>query len=290
MRAKPKRLAELIWNLPGPVYVMTDAGEILDANPAFLELIASPSLTAARKLDAGALWCDAARRGVALQEIARHGMLLNFEFELCRLDGTHRTVLDTCYAVRLAGYDSRVICGALVDITERKAAEVELRRQAVRDPLTGCYNRRYLEALDSKLGPNDVWGAIVADIDRFKRYNDQFGHAAGDDALIRLARFLTAHVRPTDIIVRMGGDEFLILLFGQDTRYLTDVAVRFQLTAPQAAPVPFSLGWAVRDGEEPLQATIERADQQLIHVRIQERRDRAQRRGDAEAPATDGGS
>lgn len=267
----------LVQNLPEAIYVMTDGGRIIDGNTAFLTLIGARSMDEACAVNAEQLWCDADARLQALQEIARSGQLKDFEYTIRGLDGRTRTVLDTCYVERDVKSGERLLYGILVDITERKRAEDELRRAAIRDPLTGCYNRRYLEEMATRLGKDDSWGAVVVDIDHFKDYNDRFGHKAGDEVLLRLTRFLGQLVRPGDAVIRLGGDEFLVILFGKDADFIVDIASRFKDTAPKRAPVPFSLGWAVRDRGETLYETIARADEELIYIRVEERRGRRPR-------------
>jgi diguanylate cyclase (GGDEF)-like protein len=92
-----------------------------------------------------------------------------------------------------------------------------LRQQSVRDPLTGLYNRRFLEeALDRELArierKNLPLALIMMDVDHFKSFNDTFGHEAGDAVLRDLGGILQRHVRGGDIACRYGGEEFTIVL------------------------------------------------------------------------------
>ncbi len=92
-----------------------------------------------------------------------------------------------------------------------------LRMQSIRDPLTGLFNRRYMEEfLERELRraarAHRPIGVILLDLDHFKQYNDSFGHEAGDVLLQELAGLLRAHVRGEDIVCRYGGEEFLFLL------------------------------------------------------------------------------
>lgn len=92
-----------------------------------------------------------------------------------------------------------------------------LRQQSIRDPLTGLYNRRYLEeALERELlrgARNQTQvGVIMLDIDHFKQFNDTFGHAVGDLLLRELGSFLRRAIRGGDVACRYGGEEFLLLL------------------------------------------------------------------------------
>jgi diguanylate cyclase (GGDEF)-like protein/PAS domain S-box-containing protein len=103
------------------------------------------------------------------------------------------------------------------DIEERKLAEQELRSQAERDPLTGLLNRRRFEhelkRCQRRLADRSEPAAslILLDIDHFKLVNDSFGHQAGDEALVQVARLLERRLRDSDAIVRLGGDEFAVL-------------------------------------------------------------------------------
>ena len=160
--------------------------------------------------------------------------------------------------------------GVLVDITRRKELEDRLREQLIRDALTGCYNRRFLLDLEAELqtGGEGRWGCIFIDIDHFKTYNDRHGHASGDQVLQRMARFLMRDVRTDEPVIRIGGDEFIIVLIGDNAGRTETVASRLQLAAVRSAPVAFSLGWALRTNGESFEQTIERADHELIGVRV----------------------
>ena len=181
-------------------------------------------------------------------------------------------MLDTTYACRDPVTGDLFYHGVFVDISGRKQQEDDLREQSVRDPLTGCFNRRYLQDVDRRLvGAAESWGCIYIDIDHFKQYNDEHGHQMGDHTLIRMSRFLMRQVRAEEAVVRVGGDEFLIVLESAEETHAEMVARRLQLAALRTAPVPFSLGWATRRDEESFQQTIHRADQNLMAVRVIER-------------------
>jgi len=106
-----------------------------------------------------------------------------------------------------------------LQISEIEALQAKLKEQAIRDPLTGLYNRRYLqEALERELhkAQRDVLplSLVLMDLDRFKNCNDTYGHKAGDLVLQALADMLCETTRKEDIICRYGGEEFLVVLPG----------------------------------------------------------------------------
>jgi diguanylate cyclase (GGDEF)-like protein/PAS domain S-box-containing protein len=103
------------------------------------------------------------------------------------------------------------------DITERKRAEAELSRQALHDALTGLPNRRYLEKrlasiIEQARSRHQNVGVVYLDLDGFKLVNDTLGHAVGDQLLKKVALRLQESLRGSDMLFRMGGDEFTLVL------------------------------------------------------------------------------
>jgi len=149
-----------------------------------------------------------------------------YTFQGLRKDGTKIDI--ECHGSRMdARAESRgeaVLISSILDITERIRAERELgaiqeqlREQAIRDALTGCYNRRYLEeSLGQELTRAERAGRcvslIMADIDHFKAVNDIHGHLAGDEVLRQVGSLLGGAARASDITCRYGGEEFIVLL------------------------------------------------------------------------------
>lgn len=103
------------------------------------------------------------------------------------------------------------------DISEKKEAERELRRLATKDVLTGLYNRHWLmeylpKALKKAKTTEQMLALLFIDLDGFKNVNDSQGHTAGDQLLKSVASRLQSVLRPSDNVVRLGGDEFLVVL------------------------------------------------------------------------------
>jgi diguanylate cyclase (GGDEF)-like protein/PAS domain S-box-containing protein len=117
----------------------------------------------------------------------------------------------------------------VVDVTERRRLETELRHLADHDPLTGLLNRRGLEAeLERQVGHVNRYGdrgaLLVLDLDHFKTVNDTLGHEAGDQLIVAVAGILEERLRESDTVARLGGDEFAILLPEADLESAQDVA------------------------------------------------------------------
>lgn len=100
---------------------------------------------------------------------------------------------------------------------EKRTLRKELEREAVTDPLTGLYNRRFLmERLRSEVESLERYGGVCSvvmlDLDHFKRYNDSYGHVAGDEVLEQLAWVCLNEARDADVVARYGGEEFTLVL------------------------------------------------------------------------------
>ena len=274
----PATLRQFAAHIGEGIYISTPGGDILDANRAFMEIVGVESLEALKAVKTQDLM-DPARRSEEAALYESKGAVQSFEFELKRPDGETRYVRDTSYVVRDEQTGELFYHGILVDISAQKALEDQLVELSVRDPLTGCYNRRFFGVLEEQLEASEAttWGCIYLDIDDFKLYNDKYGHAAGDAALVDLSRFLLRQLRGNDVVVRVGGDEFVAILHAALEPHVLQVAQRLQAAAASTTIVPFSMGWSARQGEERLAETLDRADQRLISVKVLDRK-RAERR------------
>ncbi len=156
------------------------------------------------------------------------------------------------------------LLGVFRDVTERKQFEEELARMARHDPLTGVLNRYALEEVleressRSKRYAHPI-GFLMIDINRFKEINDRFGHAMGDRVLQAVAAVIQHSIRDPDILVRYGGDEFLVILpetTGETdlvkARILAEVAERNRANPLLDFPVTLAIGsahWSSGSGQ-----------------------------------------
>jgi diguanylate cyclase (GGDEF)-like protein/PAS domain S-box-containing protein len=117
--------------------------------------------------------------------------------------------------------------GTHIDITERKAAEEQIKQLAFYDPLTQLPNRRLLQerlkhGIDVERRDGKQLALLMLDLDRFKSVNDSMGHLAGDELLQQVAERITNRLREVDMVARLGGDEFIVLL--EDIAHPEDAA------------------------------------------------------------------
>ena len=164
------------------------------------------------------------------------------------------------------GQVSVVICISK-EITERKKMEMELRYLSTHDILTGLYNRNFFETelkrfQESRFFPVSI---IVIDLDHLKQVNDLFGHATGDEMIIRAAQVLKDTFRTEDIIARMGGDEFVILLPKTDEAIAQEIVQRLRQRAQlQETPLlRMSIGSACGEKETQLAEIFRQADDRM---------------------------
>ena len=157
------------------------------------------------------------------------------------------------------------VLGHAQDVTERFRQERKLREWSIRDPLTSCYNRRYLADLTA--APREErWGCIMFDLDHFKHVNDTYGHQRGDEVLVGVAEFLRDHVRPQDAVIRLGGDEFLVLLREAESGLTDSVVARFDVDR-STAPIGFTMGSTTIEPGVSLEAGMAEADRRLYRAR-----------------------
>ncbi|MFX4262752.1 PAS domain S-box protein [Pelotomaculum propionicicum] len=139
------------------------------------------------------------------------------------------------------------------DVTEKKKAEEQLKYLSLHDPLTGLYNRTFFEegmrrASDGRFDP---LGIIICDLDGLKLINDTLGHDAGDSLLVEVAKNIGKSFRKGDIVSRIGGDEFAILLTRSDEKAVEEACVRLRLSfdnyngSDPEIPLNVSIGFAV---------------------------------------------
>jgi diguanylate cyclase (GGDEF)-like protein/PAS domain S-box-containing protein len=167
------------------------------------------------------------------------------------------------------------------DVTERRQVEADLAHRATHDQLTRLPNRALLlEHLTTTLDAGIPVALAFLDLDGFKEVNDRFGHAAGDEVLRVVADRLRQLVRPTDLVARLSGDEFVVLCPATDADAASEVAAR--IASAIAAPmtigdavleIQVSVGIAFPD-DAGAEALVARADHAMYQMKARRRRQR----------------
>lgn len=224
-------------------------------------------------------------------EQLRKGDVMDVDFRLRTGHRGYRWFNSRAHAERDANGRMVRLAGSINDIHDRRIAEealhnaqAELTRLSYRDPLTDLHNRRYFEEhfqreWERARRNRQPLALVLIDLDHFKAYNDQYGHPTGDAALVKIGELLSRCVnRATDIVARLGGEEFGIVLPGATALGAEEVARRI-LTQLVASEIPhagaphrimtLSAGVAAIEGPEgPGPAELfEQADQALYEAK-----------------------
>ena len=232
----------LLEALPDPVMVVDTQWRVIEANQAALKLGGLKNDWQGRRLQDWPGFGDELAVQLVEQGELREPLLI-------QNDADHYFEVRTRPIERLTRHGILVLGQLLYlrDVTQRQRAKLklaealalseerlrtitslheQLREQALCDPLTGLYNRRYLDELFARelaraRRDNAPLALALIDLDHFKRLNDQYGHLDGDDVLRSVAQYLLVNLRSSDTVFRIGGEEFLVILPGADVREAT---------------------------------------------------------------------
>ena len=209
---------------------------------------------------------------------------IRLELEVMRPDGI-MLECETCMTLLLDPYGRLLgLQGVTRDIRERKILEAELHRLATTDALTGLLNRRaFLDRLGSDIARSLRYGRpltlAMVDLDHFKRINDRFGHGVGDEVLVAFAGVCRTALRDADVVGRLGGEEFAVLLPETAIRRAASTAERLR-EAVEALRIPAdggpvaptaSIGLAMLGPGDDASRLMARADHALYAAKEQGR-------------------
>lgn len=177
--------------------------------------------------------------------------------------------------------DFKWVLVAIQDITARKKAEEYLRYLGTHDVMTGIYNRAYFEDQMLKLSSTKgSMSVMIADLNGLKHTNDNLGHLAGDNMIRRAAEVLRAAFGENEIVARIGGDEFVVLMPGVDAINAQEAMERVKGLIPlnnkfyQGPDLSMAIGISTRMANEPLEKLISRADDAMYADKSMQRKAR----------------
>lgn len=255
-------------------------GEVTDANAACLRIIGRTR----EDLQEGKInWIEQTpfeyveSDKKAIQQALKHGVSELYEKEYVRPNGERIAVLLAC---ALLGTGDNLVA-FILDISERKVAEELLRRAALHDPLTGLPNRGLLFDFATRIFGRSrrehlTSAVLFVDLDRFKPINDTYGHEVGDEVLKEVAQRLSHCTRADDVVFRLGGDEFLVLLpvidheenAGDVARHVIHCLNKVYKVKGLEASLSASVGISIypQDGDE-IDVLIHHADVAMYHAK-----------------------
>ncbi len=276
LRESEKRYRDLIERQGGGVSIIDPYQNIVYMNPAGEDIFGAQRGSIAGK-SLREFMDEEQYSFISRQSnLRQQGAESSFEITIHRLDSETRSLLITTTPRFDVNGQFLGTIAIFKDITQRKEEEDKLRYIGLHDVLTGIFNRAYFEDEIERIEENGIFpvGVVVVDVDNLKLVNDQLGHASGDDLLIRASRVLKKSIRSDDIIARIGGDEFAILMPNCDENILHQVLSRIDLNINAENEqndlnyvISLSAGGYTCNQRGTLRESIKKADERMYDVK-----------------------
>jgi len=200
------RLIEILFNYQKNAVLLLDNNlNVKIYNKTFEKLLKKANIRNPKNIEDIIIYCidDETKNQITIEYINKY---INSKFT-CKSTKTNRY-----YEISIEKVENYILVN-INDITEYKLETEEIQEESMIDSLTGIYNRKKLEIIQKKLINENIC-LVMFDIDDFKKINDTYGHLKGDEVLKTLTKVVKETLRESDIIIRWGGEEFLVFLDG----------------------------------------------------------------------------
>lgn len=184
------------------------------------------------------------------------------------------------FFVNVNKFDENLLIVSFTDITQTMIEQIALEEKVVHDKLTGTYNREYFEKnyklLLQRYEKDGLLALAFLDIDYFKKVNDRYGHDIGDEVLIKFVETIDKYSRESDILIRWGGEEFILILKLKRKKDLFPTLEKLRslietVTFPQVGNITCSMGATIHKENENIYTTVKRADKAVYDAKAQGR-------------------
>ncbi|MDX1695667.1 MAG: diguanylate cyclase, partial [Ketobacteraceae bacterium] len=293
VRQSELKLRSILESAPYPIMIFEPVSmKVLYANRSTYSLFEFPMEKSLSEItDMNSFWVQNEDRDTVLKLIAEDGDIRNREMLMKTSRGKMFWALLSATPMDFGG--DRALFISLLDVTEKKLIQEELERLATTDPLTGIFNRRSFFDMANKeirrsVRYNYPFTLLMMDIDHFKKVNDTYGHAFGDQVIQRFTETVNECLREEDLFGRVGGEEFSVILVAAALIDAATVAERirskWQACELQAdgrnVSFTVSIGVAdLRNARESVDMVMERADKAL-YLAKEEGRNRVKTQAD----------
>ncbi|GLO61083.1 serine/threonine protein kinase [Vibrio sp. MACH09] len=279
LNQKNKHLEIILQTLPVPFGITTVEGRLVQGNEHLLECL-ELSEAQSKQVNASQFYVDQDDRKRLFSQLDIDGGVTDFE---CEMKTYHGKPFWATLSVTKIELDFGVgLFVTISDISDRKEKEKRLKHQAFTDPLTGAQNRRAFKRNANNLRiveANTSLSVAMLDLDNFKGLNDTFGHTAGDIVLRQFTEYVQSHLRDKDILGRLGGEEFGLVLSHIQPKEAVKVVQRIVelvekmtvLAEQHQIQFTVSIGLTRWKRSESLQESLNRADSLLYQAKQQGR-------------------
>jgi diguanylate cyclase (GGDEF)-like protein/PAS domain S-box-containing protein len=268
---------KLINTIPIPLFVKNTDGEFIDCNSEFEKFFGlKRNELIGLKPDKIPFELDMLDKMI-IADVFLGKISVPSETEIKNHKGEFRNIVLYKSVFRNTKDEVIGIIAVLLDVTERKKLESKLKKLSFKDELTGVFNRRYFNELIKKqlytcIRYRSNFSLIMFDIDHFKDINDTFGHPTGDVILKELANLIVSIIRDSDVLCRVGGEEFIVIADYTNLKEAEELAEKIRKKVegtnfPYVRKVTVSLGVTEAKTDDSVETLLERVDKALYNAK-----------------------